>query len=104
MSRVTNDALASMIKGLEKTADERHGENVKRLERIETQTTRTNGRVDQHDIDLALLKVGRGTGSLDWKHIGAGLGVLASIVWGAIEVLRWVFHVIDNIGTKVMGR
>lgn len=53
---VTNDALAQMLAALDKKFDERHADNIKRLERIETQTILTNGRVSAHDTEISVIK------------------------------------------------
>ena len=60
MAEVSNETLAEMIRGVESRArgielkgDERHHDNVKRLEGILTQVTLTNGRLRTAENTIA---------------------------------------------------
>lgn len=45
MAKITNAVLAERIEGLQKFLDQQHDESTRRLEEIQRQTTKTNGRV-----------------------------------------------------------
>jgi hypothetical protein len=83
------------------------------LDRIELQTTRTNGRVDMLETQMAVLKDRETRHPVaailpaperDWKVIGAGIGAIFFIIYGVVEVLRVMFDVVNKVGLAVTGK
>lgn len=80
MDEITLGEVARGFERLEKTLDA-HG---LKLDAIQTQTTRTNGRVTAHDTEIRAIK-----GIVD-RAIWAGVGLNVSIIAGVI--VWWATH------------
>lgn len=110
---VTNATLAYMLRSQEKTGDERHTDNVKRLDQIHTEVKATNGRLqkveqrqavdlkrfehingefERLDGELRRRTAGGGHGSRrelvirgTWAGLGAALIPFLQLLWKALH-------------------
>ncbi len=105
------ETVAALLEQQSRHMEVRHEENRERLEEILSEVRKTNGRVNDLEVRMVKAEARHIAATVvmpqperEWKVIGAGVGAVFFVIWGAVSVLKLLFESFGRLGAAMVGK